>query len=131
VVTYTGHGSTGVWSSVSIFSNSDAANLNNSQFSFYLLMTCMNGFTHNTGGDSLAEAALKANGGAIAVWASSGVTYADMQFLMSQSATRLIFNAKGAQVRIGDVASEAKRATQDSDVRRTWLLLGDPTLFVK
>jgi hypothetical protein len=131
IVTYTGHGSTGVWSSMAIFSNVDAASLNNSRLSVYLLMTCMNGFSHNTGGDSLAEAALKAEGGAIAVWASSGMTLPEPQFQMSQTATRLIFNAKGMRVRIGDVVVEAKSSTLDRDVRRTWQLFGDPTLFVK
>jgi Peptidase family C25 len=131
VVTYTGHGSTGVWSSTAIFSNVDAASLNNSRLSIYLLMTCMNGFSNNTSGDSLAEAALKAEGGAIAVWASSGVTPPEPQFELSQSATRIIFNAKGMRVRIGDVVVEAKSSTVNTDVRRTWQLLGDPTLFVK
>lgn len=132
VVTYTGHGSTGVWSNMSIFSYADAANLNNPELSFYMLMTCMNGFTHNTSGDSLAEAALKAeNGGAVAVWASSGITVVDAQSQMSQTATRLIFSAKDRQKRIGDIAREAKQSTVDTDARRTWQLIGDPTIFVK
>ena len=131
VVTYTGHGSVGVWSNLSIFSYADAANLSNSELSFYMLMTCMNGFTHNTSGDSLAEAALKAeNGGAIAVWASSGITVVDAQSQMSQTATSLIFNGKDTQ-RIGDIVRNAKQSTTDSDARRTWQLIGDPTIFVK
>jgi Peptidase family C25/SdrD B-like domain len=131
VVTYIGHGSTGVWSSVSIFSNADAANLNNSQLSVYLLMTCLNGYSHGTNSDSLAEAALKAeNGGAAAVWASSGMILADMQFQVTQEMTRVMFRQNDRQ-RIGDISRQAKLSTNDSDVRRTWMVFGDPTLFVK
>jgi hypothetical protein len=132
VVTYTGHGTTGVWSSNSIFNYADAGNLNNSQLSFYMLMTCLNGFTHNSTGDSLAESALKAeNGGAAVVWASSGMTLPDAQTDMSKEATRLIFNQNGNPMRIGDIARLAKQATTDTDVRRTWQIIGDPTIFVK
>ena len=132
IVTYTGHGSTGVWSNNLIFNYADAAHLNNPELSFYMLMTCMNGFTHNASGDSMAEAALKAeNGGAFAVWASSGITTVDAQTQMSQTATRLIFSGKDRQMRLGDITREAKRTTDDTDVRRTWQLIGDPTVFVK
>ncbi|MGC2236352.1 MAG: C25 family cysteine peptidase [Pyrinomonadaceae bacterium] len=130
MVTYTGHGTTGVWSNSAIFNYADAANLSNSQLSFFMLMTCLNGFTHNTSGDSLAEAALKAeNGGAVVIWASSGMTLADPQYDMSREATRLLFG--GGQLRIGDIARMAKQSTTDSDVRRTWQIIGDPTIFVK
>jgi hypothetical protein len=131
VVTYTGHGSTGVWSSSSIFGYADAENLDNSQLSFYMLMTCLNGFAHNTNGDSLAEAALKAENGASAVWASSGVIIAEGQIQMSRKATQLIFSGDGGSLRIGDIARQAKASTNDMDVRRTWQIMGDPTIFVK
>ncbi|HEY0426722.1 MAG TPA: C25 family cysteine peptidase [Pyrinomonadaceae bacterium] len=131
LVTYTGHGSTGVWSSTTIFSYADAAHLNNSELGFFMLMTCMNGFTHNPTGDSLAEAVLKAENGAADVWASSGITTADVQSQMSQTATRLIFGGKNSGLRVGDITRQAKLSTTDSDARRTWQLIGDPTVFVK
>jgi hypothetical protein len=130
MVTYIGHGTTGVWSNSVIFNYADAANLSNSKLSFFMLMTCLNGFTHNTSGDSLAEAALKAeNGGAVVIWASSGMTLAEPQHDMSREATRLLFG--GEQLRIGDIARAAKQSTADLDVRRTWQIIGDPTIFVK
>lgn len=132
VTVYTGHGSTGVWSNSAVFTATDAANLTNSQFGFYLLTTCLNGYTHGTNYDSLAEAVLKnANGGAIAVWASSGTNFPDTQSAASQAAMRLLFNAPNGQLRIGDIVREAKLATADQDVRRNYLLLGDPTLVIK
>ncbi len=130
VVTYTGHGSTGIWSTAAIFSNLDAPNLNNSKLSFYMLMTCMNGFSHNTTGDSLAEALLKAPNGAIATWASSAIVTAEGQSAMSQKATSLVF-AKNNRLRFGDIARQAKAMSTDQDVRRTWQLFGDPTILVK
>jgi hypothetical protein len=35
---------------------------------------------------------------------------------------------RGASIPIGDASRQAKAATNDHDVRRTWILLGDPTL---
>ena len=132
VAVYTGHGSTSLWSNTVVFTGTDAANLANDQFGFYLLTTCLNGYTHGTNYDSLAEAVLKnRNGGAIAVWASSGTNFPDTQSAASQAAMHLIFNSPNGQLRIGDIVREAKTATADQDVRRSYLLLGDPTLVIR
>jgi hypothetical protein len=32
---------------------------------------------------------------------------------------------------IGDASRQAKQATADMDVRRTWILFGDPTMKVR
>ncbi|MGI8640123.1 MAG: C25 family cysteine peptidase [Pyrinomonadaceae bacterium] len=131
VVTYTGHGSTVAWSNTSVFSANDTAGLSNRELSFYVMMTCLNGYTHNANNDSLAEAAVKAENGAIAVWASSGITFSENQFQISQSLTNLIFNAKTKSVRIGEIVKAAKQNTADKDVRQTWQLIGDPTIVIK
>jgi hypothetical protein len=34
-------------------------------------------------------------------------------------------------MRLGEAARQAKLATSDLDVRRTWMLLGDPTMRVR
>jgi hypothetical protein len=34
-------------------------------------------------------------------------------------------------LRLGDATRAAKRATEDGDIRRTWILLGDPTMRLK
>ncbi len=131
LVTYTGHGSQTVWAANGIFNQTDAAGLSNSQLSFYLLMNCLNGYTHQPNGDSLGESLFKSSNGAIAVWASSGVTEAGSQAAISEAFTRLAFDGSGRAARLGDVVKAAKRESNSSDVRRTWQLLGDPTVFIK
>ena len=130
VVTYWGHGSTTLLAGSNIFRNGDALNLNNQKLSFYMMMTCLNGYTHNPSADSLAESMMKSDNGAIAVWASSGVTNADGQLQLSQAATNLLFNAP-QPLRIGAIVRNAKLGTSDQDVRRTWQLIGDPTIFIR
>lgn len=131
VVTYTGHGSSTVWANSSVFKAGDAANLTNERLSVYLLMTCLNGYTNQPNSESLSEALIKAGSGAIAVWTSSGITSSEKQFEISEAFTKLAFNAAGKPSRIGDVVKSAKGATVDPDVRRTWQLVGDPTVFVR
>lgn len=131
VVTYTGHGSSTVWANSNVFKANDAATLTNERLSVYLLMTCLNGYTHQPNGESLAEALMKAGNGAIAVWTSSGITHSEKQFEISQAFTKLVFNQLGKSPRIGDVVKSAKGATIDPDVRRTWQLVGDPTIYVR
>ena len=88
-------------------------------------MTCLNGFFQTPYVESLAEALLKAeNGGAVAVWTSSGLTYPDGQSLMNKELMRLLFNGEG--LTLGEAVTGAKAATTDPDVRRSWILLGTP-----
>lgn len=130
ITAYLGHGSTGMWAASSVFTANDANSLNNSQLGFYMLTTCLNGYSHNAYNDSLAEIALKnSQGGAVVVWASSGTNFADTQTAVSQLAMRMIFGAN--QQRVGDIVRLSKEATTDPDVRRNYLLLGDPTVFIK
>lgn len=132
LVTYTGHGSENVWASSGIFNLNDAAGLNNSELSFYLLMNCLNGYIHKPTGDSLGETLFRAENSAVAVWTSSGVTSPESQAAISQTFTNLVFNGRaGNSVRVGDVVRTSKQATTDTDVRRTWQLIGDPTVIVK
>ena len=96
-----------------------------------MLMTCLNGYAHNAYNESMAEALLRSQNGAVAVWASSASTFAEEQFPMSQEATRLIFTSQPGTARIGDVIRAAKQTTYAQDVRRSWQLMGDPTLVIK
>ena len=132
VVTYTGHGSTGLWAATSVFTINHVVNLNNEKSSIYLLMTCLNGFHLNVSYDSIAEAFLKKEtGGAIAVWASSGTTYPDKQLELSRALTRQMFGENADTYRLGDLIRTAKQSANDLDAKRTWHLIGDPTIFVK
>ena len=76
LVNYVGHGSVELWRG-GVFSSDDAATLaNGAQLPFFITMTCLNGYFHDPyPTESLVESLLKAEGGgAIAVWASSGLT---------------------------------------------------------
>jgi len=130
LVNYYGHGSTLVWTSASILTAADAASLaNTDRLALFDAMTCFNGFFHDVSIDSLGEALLKSPGGAIAVWASTGMTDPGGQVQMNEEAIRQLFS--GAGLTIGEVTARAKAATGNPDVRRTWVLLGDPATKLK
>jgi hypothetical protein len=132
VVTYLGHGTPNVWSTGSVFGVNQAPTLTNQKLSFYMLMTCLNGYTHNPTSTSLAESLLMSNNGAIAVWASSGSTYASGQIAMGQNVVDELFPSNGGNLlRIGDIVKQAKSLSSDADARRTWQLYGDPTLTIQ
>ncbi len=132
IVNYTGHGNTTAWaSSPTFFGSADVANLTNgNRLSIFTMLTCLNGyFIQNL--DSLAETLLKKqNGGAVAVWASSGETTPDIQEIM---ATRFFSQVGGSNtMRLGDLIKDAKTVIPGGrDVRLSWVLLGDPTLKVR
>jgi hypothetical protein len=98
-------------------------------------MTCLNGYFHDAALESLAEALLHATGGgAVAVWAPSGMTGPISQAAMNQELFRWLFvesSSTGEPFRLGEVIRRAKAGVSDQDVQRTWILLGDPTLLVK
>ena len=48
---------------------------------------------------------------------------------MNEELFRLLFS--GAPLRLGDALVKAKAATPDLDVRRTWILFGDPTMRLR
>jgi len=130
VVNYAGHGSEGIWRG-EILSSGDAEGLGNGmRLPFVISMTCFNGLFHDVYSESLAEALLKApNGGAMAVWASSGWTTPGEQAVMNQELMRVLLN--GEHLTLGEVVLRAKAAAQNWDVRRTWILFGDPTTKLK
>ena len=93
-------------------------------------MTCLNGYFQDPALESLAESLLKAErGGAVATWASSGMTNPMEQSLMNRKFFRRIFT--DSSLTLGDAVIKAKSAVRDSDVRRTWVLLGDPSMRLK
>jgi hypothetical protein len=124
IVNYTGHGSVSLWRG-SILASEDMESLGNSQsLSLFVTMTCLNGYFADPAVESLAESLMKADGGAMAVWASSGMTMPETQTLMNQEAYRQLF--AGGQT-LGQAMARAKAAIGNSDVRQTWILFGDPT----
>jgi hypothetical protein len=128
LVDYNGHGAEQQWSFANLFNTSDAAALSNgSRLPVYVLMDCLNGFFQDVYATSLAESLLLApNGGAVAVWASSGFTDQRPQVSMNQAF--LQGYAANPREPIGRLALRAKAGTTDTDVRRTWILFGDPAM---
>jgi len=131
VVNYSGHGNVDVWTGGSIFTATDARNLTNgNKLPLVVVNDCLNGYFNDPSLEGIAEALLKApNGGAVASFASSGLTIPDGQHQMAQQLYTLLYGA--SPITIGDAVIQSKAATFDMDVRRTWILLGDPTLKIR
>ncbi len=125
LVNYFGHGSVGLWRG-GLLSVDDLAELNNgNRLPLLVAMTCLNGFFSDIYTESLAEAFLKApNGGAVGVWASSGLTDTQYQHTMNLEFFRQIFNGRT----VGEAVMRAKEAVSNPDVRKTWIYFGDPTI---
>ncbi len=128
LVNYSGHGSVEQWSFADFLDDSAAGNLTNgNQLSVYLLMDCLNGFFHDVYSTSLAESLLLApNGGAVAVWASSGFTNQPPQASMNQALLQLL--KTNPSMPIAAAVVQAKSGVTDNDVRRTWIFFGDPAM---
>ena len=63
-----------------------------SGYRYIVTMTCLNGYFHDAALESLAEALLNTeHGGAVAVWAPSGMTGPDNQAIMNQELYRGLF----------------------------------------
>ncbi|MGH7165861.1 MAG: C25 family cysteine peptidase, partial [Nitrospiraceae bacterium] len=124
LVNYLGHGSVEVWRG-EVFTSLDAGTLTNGmRLPFVSTMTCLNGFFHDVWTESLAEALQRApQGGAVAVWASSSLSEAAEQVDMN----RALLKGLSAGLTLGEAVTKAKTVARDPDVRRTWILFGDPT----
>ena len=129
-VNYNGHGSVQIWGST-LFDDTAASTLTNGgRLPFVVAMNCLNGFFHDVYTQSLATALMVSpNGGAVAVWASSGLTAPSPQFEMDQALVRTL--AGSPWMPIGDAVMLAKSGVTDQDVRRTFILFGDPTMRLK
>lgn len=89
-------------------------------------LTCLNGFFHDSRTMSLAEAMLVFPNGAVAVWASSGLTRAADQLDMHRAfITSLLHEPR---LTIGESILQAKQRVRNLDTRRTWQLFGDPAM---
>ena len=140
VVNYVGHGSPSTWRD-NLLSAADALALTNTgRYPVFIAMTCLNGEFQQPQLNPLATALMNSReGGAIAVWASSGMTALSGQTVMNQQFYSLLFqtnqpakaNAAQTGLTLGEITTSAKGAVGDSDVRRTWILFGDPSMRIK
>jgi hypothetical protein len=63
------------------------------------------------------------------VWASCGLTNAGPQFQMDNRFTQTLFSQP--KPALGDAVLAAKSAISDMDVRRTFILFGDPAMRLR
>lgn len=131
LVNYDGHGAVEVWSGEDLLDDNSAAGLTNGgQLPLFVIMNCLNGFFHDVYTQSLAEALLLSkNGGAVAVWASSGLTSPQPQLLMNQKLTNFLFQQPAPA--LGDAVKNAKANIDDPDARATFILFSDPLLHLR
>ena len=127
LVNYIGHGSEEVWNG-QILTSDDARSLKNGYLlPLFINMTCLNGYFIDIYTESLAETLMKAQqGGAIAVWASSGLTDLLGQILMNEAFVQYLFS--GEPLTLGEAISRSKANVIDQDIRKTWILFGDPAI---
>jgi hypothetical protein len=72
---------------------------------------------------------LAPNGGAVAVLASSGLNQPQPQTKLDALVVQNAFTTNGTT--LGDAIVKAKSHIGDPDVRRTFILFGDPAMQVK
>lgn len=131
LVNYLGHGSEEEWSGKNLFDTNSVPSLNNSSnLPVFLIMDCLNGFFQDVYAQPLAVTLMLApSGGAVAVLASSGLNQASPQ---TQLDLRVVQNAFSTpRPALGDAIVEAKSHVADIDVRRTYILFGDPAMQIK
>jgi hypothetical protein len=125
IVNYYGHGNAGFWRG-NLLTSADAAQLaNGGNLSLFVMMTCLNGYFQDPTDESLGESLLRAKGGAIAVWASTGMSEPGSESVMGMEMFRRLSD-QGNGLTVGDAALQAKGAVRSLDARRTFILLGDP-----
>jgi hypothetical protein len=125
LVSYLGHGSQELWPGGLLSTDSVATLDNPGPGAFWASYSCLNGFFHDVYKASLAEALLtQPRSGAFGVWASSTLADLGPQVSLGQAFTDSLLHDG---LTVGEAAQRAKLATTDVDVRRTWILFGDPT----
>ncbi|HEX5736202.1 MAG TPA: C25 family cysteine peptidase [Blastocatellia bacterium] len=135
IINYNGHGNLEQWRGDILTSADATAFTNDRNRSFFVMMTCLNGYFQDATTESLAEALIKTEGGgAVAVWASSGMCEPGGQALLNQNLYRLLFNADAngfGPLTLGEAVRKAKASVGDGDIRRTWVLLADPSMRLR
>jgi hypothetical protein len=127
---YSGHGNVDVWSGAPLFTATQARALTNgNKLSFVFVENCLNGLFDDPYLEGIGEALLKApNGGAIGTFTSSAETVANGQHDMAKRYYELVYGPQS--IAVGDAIKQAKAFTTDIDVRRSWILLGDPSMKI-
>ena len=130
IINYAGHGSVDLWRG-GLLADPDVQSLaDHTPSPLVVTMTCLNGYFQDPHLASLGESLLRVKqGGAVSVWASSGMSETTDQTTMNREFFRQLFG--GGTITIGDAIKAAKSAVTDDDVRKTSILFGDPTMRIK
>jgi len=133
LVQYHGHGAGNLWNGNYLTSDDALGLTNGTRLPIVSSMTCFNGYFVELYYEPLAEALLKApEGGAVAVWSSSGFCEAAPQEALSRAFLSVVGGKKKAGgLTLGEACMAAKRQVADVDVLRAWILLGDPCLKLR
>lgn len=135
IVNYSGHGTAGSWGGTPLFFNVFSVPLPaDHDPAIYTMLTCLNGYFHWLYNPSMAEVLINTpNKGAVMAWASSGLTTPNIQQEMARRFYSKV--SEGTIPRAGDLVRDAKTALvfpyDSPDVRRSWVLIGDPLLKVR
>jgi uncharacterized repeat protein (TIGR01451 family) len=131
LVNYLGHGSEEQWAGPDIFDENTVNSLTNgSQLPVFLIIDCLNGLFQDAVAQPLGVSLILApNGGGVAVLASSGLNQAAPQTDLDAMVVQSAFGANG--MALGDAIVKAKSNIADPDVRRTFVLFGDPAMRMK
>jgi hypothetical protein len=130
LVNYIGNGAVESWQNQILYTYDAPSLTNGSRLPFFVHMAPFTGLFPDLFTEGLAEALLKApDGGALAVWASSGSTEPPGQVVMNEELIRLLFSVE--DLTLGEAVARAKSAVTDQDIRRTWIFFGDPTTKLK
>ncbi len=124
LVNYFGHGSVELWDGNLLTSDAATGLTNRDRLPFVIAMTCLNGYFQDLYTVALAKALLlSSGGGAVAVWASSGLSAPDGQAPMDLAVIDSLFEKSTT---LGEAALAAKQKVTDPDIRHTWIFFGDP-----
>jgi uncharacterized repeat protein (TIGR01451 family) len=128
LVNYIGHGSVDTWSDQTLLDTDAVAALQNgSRLPVFFAINCLNGYFYDVYQESMATALILApNGGAVAVVASSGLTESQSQVDIDRALVKAI--SDDPMIALGDAVRGAKSGITDPDVRRTYMLFGDPSM---
>jgi hypothetical protein len=135
ITNYAGHGATGTWQAEPgkfFFEMVDVPLLTNAdKLTIFTMLTCLNGYFVQPVHSSLSERLLNSQtGGAVAAWSSSGKTTSDFQLEMGKRFYGQL--GDGQITRLGDLIKDAKAVlVAGTDVKYSWVLLGDPMLKVR
>ena len=129
LVVFYGHASQDQWCEPGIMFTSDAAGLAAGYRAPVMLsMCCLAGLFDDIFVECIAKDFVKAPGGPVAVWASTGFCNPEPQAALGQG---FVHSAAGLGQTLGEAAIAAKRSITDHDARVTWTLFGDPSQHLR